>query len=422
MDIIQSRILIIGAGPGGATAALFLAKAGIECVVVDKAKFPRDKVCGDAWSGKVGEVLRKLDPEIVERFAKEKFEVGSWGVTFTAPNKKSLRVPFRREIHMGETAPGFIAKRIDSDNFLVEEMRKHSSIKIIEECSLEKFERTENGWDIYSADGKFHFQPRLVIDASGAHSRFAKQVGGIEVEPKHYCAGIRAYYKNVAGMDHQNFIELIFLKEFLPGYFWIFPLPNGEANVGVGMRSDRVSAKKIDLKKEMLRMIAEHPLLKERFANAIPDGPIRGYGLPLGSKKRRISGDGFMLVGDAASLIDPFTGEGIGNAMMSGMVASRVAEPLLNPPCGGGLELPSFSAEKLLQYDEQVYHRLWSELKLSHRMQQMVNFPWLFNLVVNKANRSKTLREMIMSMFEDMDVRAQLRNPAFYFRLLFTNK
>ncbi|HHG83299.1 MAG TPA: geranylgeranyl reductase, partial [Bacteroidetes bacterium] len=220
--------------------------------------------------------------------------------------------------------------------------------------------------------------------------------------------------KGVKGLDKDNFIELHFLKDFLPGYFWIFPLPNGMANVGVGMRSDKVAKRKVNLKLQMAEIIEKYPELRDRFADAEMVGGIKGYGLPLGSKKRKISGDGYLLIGDAASLIDPFTGEGIGNALYSGYFAALQAErDLVNK---------DFSAAGHLQYDKEVYTRLWSELKLSHRMQRMVNYPWLFNLVVNKAQRNKVLRETISCMFEDLDMRERLRNPMFYFKLLFANE
>jgi menaquinone-9 beta-reductase len=71
-------------------------------------------------------------------------------------------------------------------------------------------------------------------------------------------------------------------------------------------------------------------------------------------------------------------------------------------------------------YDEAAYARLWEELKLGHRMQKLVNYPWLFNLVVNKAQKNKTLRETISCMFDDLDLRERLKNPLFYFKLLFS--
>jgi flavin-dependent dehydrogenase len=124
-ETIHTRILIIGAGPGGTSAALFLAKQGVDCVLVDKARFPRDKICGDALSGKVVEVFRKLDAGIIDRLTAQSHALGSWGVTFVAPNRKGLRVPFKKEYDtQRHQAPGFISRRMDFDNFLVEECRK----------------------------------------------------------------------------------------------------------------------------------------------------------------------------------------------------------------------------------------------------------------------------------------------------------
>jgi flavin-dependent dehydrogenase len=231
------------------------------------------------------------------------------------------------------------------------------------------------------------------------------------MQASHYCAGIRAYYKNVTALDTDNFIELHFIDKILPGYFWIFPLPNGEANIGLGMRSDYISKNKINLKKQLEEIINTHPIISKRFKEATLIDDVKGFGLPLGSKKRNISGDNYLLIGDAASLIDPFTGEGIGNAMMSGMLAAQHAQLCL--------QNNNFSAANNKAYDVAVYKRLWSELSLSRKMQQLVVFPWLFNFVVNKATNNATLRETISAMFEDLDIRERLKQPSFYFKLLF---
>ncbi len=410
MQSIKTNILILGAGPAGATTALFLAKKGIPSLLVDKAIFPRDKICGDALSGKVVEIFNKLDPQLMTDFSREPTQIGSWGVTFVAPNRKELRVPFKKNFNKEKRAPGFISKRIDFDNFLIDEVRKHSEVEVMEGVELSKFEKSDDGYTAKSASGKFEIETKLVIACDGAHSSFAKEFGGIKMEPAHNCAGLRAYYSGVSGLDRDNFIELHFLKDFLPGYFWIFPLPNGMANVGVGMRSDKVSEKKLNLKKRLQELITTDEMLKHRFQNAELQGKVMGFGLPLGSKKRPLSGEHFMLCGDAGSLIDPFTGEGIGNALVSGMFAAQMAESAVSQN--------EFSANLLKEYDKLVYERLWSELNLSRKMQQLVNYPWLFNLVVNKANSNKTLSETISCMFEDLDLRAKLKQPSFYFKLL----
>lgn len=402
--------MIIGAGPAGATTALFLAKKGINSVIVDKEKFPRDKICGDALSGKTVEVLNKLDKSLVPELNVHPDYLGSWGVTFVAPNEQALRVPFQTKKEK-KYAPGFISKRIDFDNWLLEKAKSKSEVQLHEETEIRSYTQTENGFTAESKCGKV-FEARMVIACDGAYSSFAKTIGGLKTEAAHNCFGLRAYYKNVKGLDAENFIELHFLKEFLPGYFWIFPLPNGYANIGVGMRADKMTDKKINLKKAFESILENNPKMRERFTGAEKVGEVKLFGLPLGSLKRKISGAHYMLCGDAAMLIDPFTGEGIGNAMMSGMYAAAQAEKCL--------QHNTFSEAFMKQYDELLYKRLWPELLLSYRMQQLVNFPWLFNLVVNKANSNPLLSETISCMFEDLDMRARLKSPSFYFKLLFS--
>ncbi len=417
-QILETNVLILGAGPGGAATSLFLAKENIPCIIVDKAVFPRDKICGDALSGKVVEILNRYDRSFVEKLSLDPIQLNCWGVTFVAPNLEELSIPFRNKPkktdEKREIAPGFITKRLDFDNFMVQEVKKHQNIQLFEGVEIDTFERTADGFTCTSKDKSIIIHTKLVIDGSGAHSQFAKKIGGISVEKEHHCAGLRVYYKGVTGIKEGNYIELHFLKDFLPGYFWIFPLADGQCNVGVGMRSDYVSSKRINLKTELNNIIKKYPQLSERFKNAEPVDEIHGYGLPLGSKKRKLSGDNYMLIGDAASLIDPFTGEGIGNAILSGYTAAQQIKE--------AIDSGNFSAKALKKYDEAVYRRLWDELNLSYRMQKLVKYPWLFNFVVRKANRNKVLRETIMVMFEDIDIRDRLRKPSFYFKLLFSGK
>lgn len=417
-QILNTDVLILGAGPGGAATALFLAKENIPCIIVDKAVFPRDKICGDALSGKVVEILNRYDRSFVEKLSLDPIQLNCWGVTFVAPNLEELSIPFRNKPkktdEKREIAPGFITKRYDFDHFMVKEVKKHAGVNLIEGVEIDQFEKTPEGFTCRDKSGNYIIHAKLVIDGSGAHSQFAKKIGKLEVEKEHHCAGLRVYYKGVTGIKEGNYIELHFLKDFLPGYFWIFPLADGQCNVGVGMRSDYVGKKRINLKTELNNIIHKYPQLSERFKNAEPVDDIRGYGLPLGSKKRAISGDNYMLIGDAASLIDPFTGEGIGNAILSGYTAAQQAKEAISAQ--------NFSGTALKKYDEAIYRRLGDELSLSYRMQKLVKYPWLFNFVVRKANRNKVLRETIMVMFEDIDIRDRLRKPSFYFKLLFSGK
>ncbi len=176
---------------------------------------------------------------------------------------------------------------------------------------VEDLEISDEG--IWTRGGDFSIESKLVISAEGTRTLLAKKYLSFELEREHHSAGLRAYYEGVSGMDEQGFIELHFVKESLPGYFWIFLFPKGQANVCIGLLSKYVSQKNINLKRLMQEVI-DSPKFKHRFKNARLQSKILGWGLPLGSKKNRpISCNRLMLVGDSASVIDPFTGEGIGS-------------------------------------------------------------------------------------------------------------
>jgi geranylgeranyl reductase family protein len=414
--MLETKVCIVGAGPAGTAAALQLAQMNIDCIIVDKAVFPRDKVCGDGLSGKVITALNRIDPAIATRLKDANFKLNSWGVTFVSPARHSLDVGYRPDYDSKdgshkETPIGYVCKRMDFDNFLVDEVKRRKEIQLHENVNIENYELTSDGYIVTGNKGSFQVKAQLLIIANGAHSSFTKNVANITIEPKHYVAGIRAYYKNVNGNNPDNFIELHFLKSLLPGYFWIFPLPNGEANVGVGVLSEAVRKKKMNLKKSMLDIIENDPVFKERFKDAELTSSIEGYGLPLGSKKRVISGERYMLVGDAAFLIDPFTGEGIGNGLYSGRIAALEAAE--------AIKANDFSATKLAHYDAEVYRIMGPELKLSHRIQKLVNFPWLFNMLMKVSSRNKQLQELLSCMFYEVDLRKKLAKPSFYLKLLF---
>ncbi len=409
---MKTDVCIVGAGPGGVATALRLNQLGVPVVLLDKAKFPRDKICGDAISGKAATVLRRIDPAIMEEFeAATSVQTDIWGIRFVAPNCREIDVPFRANYDPeNDPKQGYVSKRIDFDNFLVEQVRKRPGIQFFEEISIEKYERTERGYLLTDRSGKFQVEARLLIVSNGANSNFSRNHAGLEKDPGHHAGAVRAYYRNVEGMHPDGFIELHFLKEISPGYLWIFPLPNGYANVGLGMRSDHLSRTKFNLRNGLLEVVAEHPNLRERFKNAELHGKVVGYGLPLGSKKRRISGDHFMLVGDAGHLVDPLSGEGIGNAIYSGAIAAEQARKCL--------EVNDLSAKSMEAYDVRVERVLGKEMQLSYQLQKMMARPWLVNLLANWVARNRTIVGVVSLMCADLDVRKKALNPIFWMKLL----
>jgi geranylgeranyl reductase family protein len=410
---IETKAIIIGAGPAGAGTSMYLTQAGIPHVILDKETFPRDKVCGDGCSGKTAFVLRKLNPEwLDEIFTQEDNYLPSHGIIFVAPNGKPLNIPYKPNRVPGEQAPGFTTPRLVFDNFLFQKLPSpHATI--FQQASVKEIDRKEAGVRVVFTHNNetIEVTAPLIVGADGDKSQVKKAFFNSAISPKAYAVGLRAYYTGVTGLHEEQFIELHFLPEILPGYFWIFPLPNGMTNVGVGIISERIRSKKINLREQMLHAIKNNPNISHRFANAQLVDKIQGWGLPMGMEKARVSTDNVLLTGDAASLIDPFSGEGIGNALYSGMLAAYAIDKALQ-------EQKYDSASLKEYYDDVLYKRLGDELRLSATLQRLCKYPWLFNFVVNKANKSPSLSKTISSMFTDLDLREQLRKPSFYAKIL----
>ena len=402
-------ILIAGAGPAGCTLALNLAPKGYRIGIIEKDIFPRHKICGDALSGKVLNVMKRIPGDVYTDFLRNVDKIPSWGIRFIAPNHHEVDIPFllnREENHM---PPGYVCKRNDFDNFMFDRLQDYSNIHIFQG---ERIERVTTHRDNVLANTANHeFTGKIIAGADGVHSTVRKFMHDATIDKHHFCVGIRGYYENVIGLHPENYIELIFLKRLLPGYFWIFPSTRGQVNAGFGMMQHRISRRRENLTHILEDIINNDPLIAPRFRSARLTAKPEAHTLPLGSFRLTRSGNRFILLGDAAFLVDPFSGEGIGNAMASGEIAAAILED--------NFKTNNFTAEALKTYDTRIQKRFAQEFKTMTAMQQLAGSSGLFNFVVNKARNNREVRELLTAMFTNEDIRKKLIRPGFYARLLF---
>lgn len=401
-------ILIIGAGPAGCAASYELSKHKIEHLLLDKAIFPRDKICGDGLSPKVFFVLRKIYPEIIAKMAADStlFRVMESGKG-VAPSGVVADLPLVNPFD-DEYPPAFSARRLDFDNFLVENLDTKFAT-LWQNTAVKGILRKDKGFivSVLSNEKEIEIETDFIIGADGDRSIVKKTFLPSPFDPEHYLAGIRAYYDGVGEM--KNSLEFFMLRNVLPGYFWIFPLANGQANVGVCMLSNHVSKHKVNLREVLLEAIQHDPIIKTRFANATLDGKILGWGLPIGSKpNNKISGDGFLLIGDAASVIDPFSGEGIAPAFYTGMYAAQTFIAAKG----------DYSAPNLFElYDKKVKRTMGFEFRFMRWFQNIYHYPRLINFLIKLFAKNRFLNENAGVLF-DPQSRKKLTNPIFFWKML----
>jgi menaquinone-9 beta-reductase len=381
---IQTDIIIIGAGPAGVTMALMLAGSGLQVTVLEKEHFPRDKICGDALSGKVISILKRLPGDVYGDFLASVPKTPSHGIRFVSPGFYEADIPFHSE---GNQEPsGYICRRKEFDAFMASKLAGHANILLLEDRKAESVERTLNGFTVTTADTVL--KGKLIAGADGVHSMVRSQLSKTKPERSSMCTGIRAYYEGVTGFPEGGFIELFFLRELLPFYFWIFPEVDGQCNAGLAMLQPDISEFKANLGVLLDRIVHSHPRIAPRFAAARMTRRAEAHALPLAMPAGPFSGDGFLLLGDAASMVDPFTGEGIGNAMACGEVAARVAKLCF--------EKGDLSQASLKEFDRQMLRRMGAEIRRSVMLHRMARYPWLFDRAVRLARKNKAFRDLLM--------------------------
>ena len=435
-------VIVVGGGPGGSAAAAYNALNGCKVLLIEKEIWPRDKVCGDAVGGKSLSHVKELGVlDMIE--STPHYVVDS--IVFGSANGSEVRVMLPKESYekMGLQS-GYSLPRIQFDYMMFkrgQEIVRENGGAVIQGFSVNAItiEKTDNGHKISGITGNIGgkrsgnedmtFTSALTIGAGGYNCPVSRVITEIHNEPHkdddHFCGGYREYWDNVGGLGGEKGpIEIHFIDEVLPGYFWLFPVQGNRVNVGIGMLISEHKKLKADKKKSIKKIqkwvINEHPRFKERFAEAtLVPGSEKGWQLPFGSPRknppspfqpRRSAMAGAMCVGDAASLVDPFSGEGIGNALLSAKLTSTLFDK--------DLHKDGFSEDFAEKYMQQLWEDLGSELKNSKTLQQVMKWKLLTNWFVKKASKKEEIGVMMSEMIASKETQKKLWSPWFLMKTL----
>lgn len=374
---MAADVVVVGAGPAGAAAAYTLAKSGVDVLLLERGRFPRDKTCGDGVAPHAVDILRDMGVtfDLFGGRARKTFGgliSGPGGGWFAAEPPRGSQ---------GERLESWIVPRITLDEHVARAAVSAGAV-LHEDATVTGLLRERGsiaGVEISNGVRVRQIRARIVIGADGAHSAVAKALGLRENGPRHIGYALRGYYEGVAGL--RDDMELHYFDgRLLPGYGWVFPTGERSANVGVGIYFGELRRDKRKLRDILDEFVQGAPGMAERFRGAKSVGRAAGWPLPVASARRRTVFDGALLTGDAASLVDPLTGEGIYTALVSGKSAARAA--------AAGLRAGDVSSSALRPHEREWRSTVGGYLYAGRVLKNLAKSAWLFDIVVRRAREN----------------------------------
>ncbi len=306
-------VAVVGGGPAGAAAAIDLARHGRDVVLVDKATFPRDKICGD---GLTAGALRLL-----EGLGLDPAAVPSWqpvdDVVVRSPSGHEATFPLPR----GAGSYAVVARRAELDAALLDVARA-AGVKVLDgHACTGADERSDRV--VLEVEGVGAIAARYAIGADGMWSPLRKHLGAATPGYLGEWHAFRQYFTDI-GPRAARELFVWFEPDLLPGYAWSFPLPGGVANVGFGIQRDGGKVARVqDMKQLWPQLLARPHIAAVLGPGARPESPHRAWPIPARVDDVLLATTRTLFVGDAAAATDPMTGEGIAQALLTGVLAAE---------------------------------------------------------------------------------------------------
>jgi geranylgeranyl reductase family protein len=370
-------VVVVGAGPAGTAAAITAVARGLQVVCVDKARFPRDKTCGDGLTANALRLLEALGVSAGDLAGTEPVFVRE--TVLVSPSGHRARLPLPTD---GAHAAVVSRRALDAALLAVARRR---GVDVRDGCAIEGLEQDDDV-HITLANGAV-LDASFAIAADGHWSTVRRALEPDVPRDLGEWHAARQYFEDV---DDER-LWVIFERDLLPGYAWIFPLPGGRANVGYGvLRSDGRSGREL---KELWPDLLARPVVRDILGpDARPSEPVHAWPIPTRYEPSRLVNGRVLFAGDAAGVVDPMTGEGIAQAIETGMLAA---------------EAIATGAD----YRHLVHRALGRDLRFAHLLQKILRYPLGARAAIRAADLTPwTRRNFARWMWEDYP-RAILTTP-----------
>ena len=392
------EVLIVGAGPAGSAAAIHLARAGREVLVVDRCRFPRGKACGEYYNPECSRLLRELGllPQVLDAGARH-----VTSVVLGAPGGCTLRVPF------AEFAPpedGALSLGRETLDTLLVEAARDAGAEVWEGATVRE-PLTDAGrvvGAVVRIDGvDREVRARVTLAADGLRSRFARRLGVALGDGGRRKFGVTARYRALEAAP-----ETVAMQASAAGCCGLV-VRGREANLGMVVDESRVKQMGGDPADFFQRELARYPELRRWLEPSTASTLTVG---PLTWLTRRQAVAGCLLLGDAAGFYDPFTGQGVTFALLTAALAARVAQEALSED--------DVSRRRLAEYERCRRALLGPRILVQKAIQEVISRPRILERVVERLERRPHVAHTLMGVIADVLPPSRVFSPAFLARLL----
>jgi menaquinone-9 beta-reductase len=408
----DADVIVVGAGPSGSTAAYYLAQAGLNVLLIEKSRFPRDKVCGDGLTPRAVKSLVAMGVDVSEeagwlrnkglrviggglRLELDWPELSSWPGYGLVRTRASLDEQLARRAQAagaklleGTTVTGPV---LDADGRIV----GVETTAEIEEKSKAR-SRSDNAEQRHAAPGAT-YRARVVVAADGNSSRLSVAMGLRKRDDRPMGVAVRTYYTSPRHKDDylESWLDLWDGDRLLPGYGWIFGMGDGTSNVGLGLLNTSDAFGKTDYRDLLKRWLKSMPE-EWGYVEENRTEPVRGAALPMGFNRTPHYHKGLLLAGDAAGMVNPFNGEGIAYAMESGQLLARVVAQALARPTRAETE------RVLRSYPDELQAAYGRYYTLGRVFVELIGRPKLMRYATGRGMRHPQLMKFALKLLANL--------------------